>query len=106
MLLAAVLLVLALWQGQLVWHRYVSPEEALAMRGSVQVMGTLAVVGEEKIMLVGADGTSIELSLPERDRLRAESGLQVVAIGRVTEGRLLVNRLLYKCPGKYEREGG
>lgn len=101
-LLAAVFIAIAIWQGGSSIQRYATPADALARGGRVQVMGTLAELNEG-YYVVGESGDKINLNKSIGKNLRFDPGQQVVAIGVVRDSALLVERLLYKCPSKYER---
>ena len=101
-LLVAVFLAIAIWQGGTSIQRYATPADALTRGGRVQVMGTLAV-SNEGCYVVGGAGDLVMLDISTVKNLRLDHGQPVVAVGRVREGAILVERLLYKCPSKYEQ---
>lgn len=89
---------------------YVTFEQAKALKSTVQVKGTLAADG---IVSVG-DGKFIKFML--RDDAGEEAavvyrggkpeGLEqatgIVAIGKYNNGQFLADKLLVKCPSKYQ----
>lgn len=91
---------IALWQGSTSIHRYASPTGAIEKGGRVQVMGRL-MASAEGYAVVGEKGDRIMLDTTAKE-LRLDPGNQVVAVGVVRQGQLVVERLLYKCPSKYE----
>jgi len=101
-ILIAVFAGIAIWQGGASFSRYSTPADALARGGRVQILGTLWDDGKE-FAIRGKLGDEILLDIKTGFALRLESGKEVVAVGVVQEGRLRVERLLYKCPSKYEK---
>lgn len=101
-ILVAVFISIAIWQGGSSIQRYATPTDALARGGRVQVMGTLTESSEGHYV-VGGDGDKVRLDISTVKNLRLDPGQHVVAIGMVQEGAIFVERLLYKCPSKYER---
>lgn len=97
-----VFLALAIWQGSSSLHRYVTPAEALRGNGMVQVVGTV-IVSDTGAYLLGDDGIKLPLAFSQNGNVRLESGKHAVALGMATNGTLKVDRILYKCPSKYER---
>ncbi|MDP3488286.1 MAG: cytochrome c maturation protein CcmE [Bacillota bacterium] len=101
-LLVAVFIAIAIWQGGSSIQRYATPADALARGGRVQVMGTLAESSEGHYV-VGEAGDKVKLDNSSVKNLRLDPGQQVVAIGTVQDSAIFVERLLYKCPSKYEK---
>jgi len=101
-LLVSIFVAIAIWQGGSSIQRYATPADALARSGRVQVMGTLTLSAEGYYVVEGA-GVVVKLDISNAKNLRLDPGQQVVAIGMVRDSAILVDRLLYKCPSKYEQ---
>lgn len=88
---------------------YVSFAKARATVGTVQVKGILsaAEIRESAGLLTFslADGGGDTLSVAYRGikPQGIEQAESIVAIGRYIEGRFVAERLLVKCPSKYQR---
>jgi len=89
---------------------YVSFEEARSARGVVQVMGSLDKtsdkydVGTQELSfdLVDDRGGRIPVAYRGTRPANFKDAISIVAIGRYREGRVDAERLLVKCPSKYQ----
>ena len=89
---------------------YLSFDEAKKSRGVVQVMGALdkqsdrydAKAEELGFDLVDADGRAPARRVPRRRPGNFKDAISIVAIGRYHEGRIEAEKLLVKCPSKYQ----
>lgn len=95
---------------------YVSFDQALASSSAVQVAGRLKpgshlmdeTTGRLSFVLLDEDGRRLEVHYWGRIPGNFHDADQLVAIGRVNDGVLEAERLLAKCPSKYEaaHDGG
>ena len=89
---------------------YLSFDEAKKARGVVQVMGALdkqsdkydAAKEELSFDLVDAEGRRMPVSYRGIRPGNFKDAISIVAIGRYHEGRIDAEKLLVKCPSKYQ----
>lgn len=89
---------------------YVTFEEARSSRGVVQVMGGLDKTsdrydgGRQELSfdLVDERGGRIPIAYRGTRPANFKDAISIVAIGRFREGRVEAERLLVKCPSKYQ----
>ncbi|HEY7863653.1 MAG TPA: cytochrome c maturation protein CcmE [Thermoanaerobaculia bacterium] len=89
---------------------YLTFDEARHSDGVVQVMGGLdkesvrydAAGGRLLFSLVDETGGRMPVSYPGTRPANFQDAISIVAIGRHTEGRIEAERLLVKCPSKYQ----
>ena len=89
---------------------YLSFDEARKAKGTVQVMGALDK--ESDRYDTASQELSFDLLDPKGGRLRVanrgtkpgnfKDAVSIVAIGRYTDGRIEAEKLLVKCPSKYQ----
>ena len=92
---------------------YVSFETARRAQGSVQVMGKLdkssiryGAVGALDFVIVDGVGDSLPVSFVASRPANFDQAVQVTAIGHY-DGRVFqADRLMLKCPSKYQGGGG
>ena len=93
---------------------YVDIAEARTARGSVQVKGLLdpeasapAQVGKEFVFgLVDEAGEKLEVHYHGTEPDQFRSAHHIVAVGSYKDGAFEAERLLIKCPSKYEKMKG
>jgi cytochrome c-type biogenesis protein CcmE len=108
--LAAAFVVLGVTAFQKTLTPYVSFDEARKARGVVQVMGSLDKesdrydTGREELSFDIVDKAGAKLPVVYRGIKPAnfKDAISIVAIGRYREGRIDAERLLVKCPSKYQ----
>ena len=89
---------------------YLSFDEAKKARGVVQVMGGLDKTsdhydsGKEELFfeLLDADGRRMPVVYRGIKPANFKDAISIVAIGRYREGRIEAEKLLVKCPSKYQ----
>ena len=89
---------------------YVSFEEARKARGAVQVMGALdkesdrydTTTQELSFDLTDDKGGRIRIAYKGTKPANFKDAISIVAIGRYTQGRIEAEKLLVKCPSKYQ----
>ena len=89
---------------------YVTFDEARKARGAVQVMGSLdkqsdrydTVRQELAFDLLDADGRRMPVVYRGIRPGNFRDAISIVAIGRYKEGRVEAEKLLVKCPSKYQ----
>jgi cytochrome c-type biogenesis protein CcmE len=89
---------------------YLSFDEAKTARGVVQVMGGLDKTsdrydsGKEELFfeLLDADGRRMPVVYRGIKPANFKDAISIVAIGRYREGRIEAEKLLVKCPSKYQ----
>lgn len=94
---------------------YVSVEEARSAKGTVQVKGVLSprasaphMEGESFVFTLMDEESHEELLVRYAGEKpdQFDEAHHIVAIGKYAEGELAAEKLLIKCPSKYEREKG
>lgn len=89
---------------------YLSFEEARKSKGVVQVMGALdkesdrydTASQELSFDLLDASGGRIRVSYNGTKPGNFKDAVSIVAIGRYADGRIRAEKLLVKCPSKYQ----
>ena len=89
---------------------YLSFEEARKARGVVQVMGALdkesdrydTASQELSFDLLDAGGGRIRVAYNGTKPGNFKDAISIVAIGRFSQGRIQAEKLLVKCPSKYQ----
>jgi cytochrome c-type biogenesis protein CcmE len=89
---------------------YLSFDEAKKARGVVQVMGALdkqsdrydATREELSFDLIDDKGGRMPVAYKGIKPANFKDAISIVAIGRVHEGRIEAEKLLVKCPSKYQ----
>lgn len=108
----AVCLVVAVYSLKSSLTPYVSFEEARASGRTVQVAGALVEgslefnknKNEYSFTLSNPEGDTIHVSTQETLPSNFQQSTTVVAIGDYHAGAFVAERILVKCPSKYERE--
>ena len=89
---------------------YVSFEEARKSRGVVQVMGSLDKTSDQydtakeelRFDLLDASGQRMPVSYRGIKPGNFKDAISIVAIGSYRDGRIQAEKLLVKCPSKYQ----
>jgi cytochrome c-type biogenesis protein CcmE len=108
--LAVVFLAVGLTSFKATLTPYVSFDVAQKTSGSVQVMGKLSpgtdrydsASQELTFSIVDEHGRSLPVSYRGIKPANFKDALSIVAIGRYEQGALHAERLLVKCPSKYQ----
>lgn len=108
--LAAAFVALGLTAFQKTLTPYVSFDEARKSRSTVQVMGALdkqsdrydTTREELSFDLVDAGGSKLPVVYRGIKPANFKDAISIVAIGRYTRGRIDAEKLLVKCPSKYQ----
>ena len=109
-LLAVAFVGLGLTAFQKTLTPYVGFDEARRSRGTVQVMGALDKTSDRydtnnqelSFQLVDPKGGRIPVAYRGTRPANFKDAISIVAIGRFDEGRLQADKLLVKCPSKYQ----
>ena len=109
----ALFAVYALMEFSASLNPYVSFAEAKASKSTVQVKGTLVKATETityeaqqlHFFLLDESGDKVPVAYhgPKPDNF--EHADSIVAIGKYKDGQFQADKLLVKCPSKYERKG-
>ena len=89
---------------------YVTFEEARRAKGTVQVMGALDKTSDRyhtgsqelSFQLVDPKGARIPVAYRGTRPANFKDAISIVAIGRYESGRIEADKLLVKCPSKYQ----
>ena len=108
--LALAFVVLGLTAFQKTLTPYLTFEEARKSRGAVQVMGALdktsdrydTSVQELSFDLVDEQGRHLPVAYRGTRPANFKDAISIVAIGRFQDGRIQADKLLVKCPSKYQ----
>ena len=108
--LAAAFVVLGVTAFQKTLTPYLSFGEARKARGTVQVMGSLdkqsdrydTEKGELSFEIVDASGSKMPVIYRGIKPANFKDAISIVAIGRYSAGRIDAEKLLVKCPSKYQ----
>ena len=111
-ILALGFVVLGLTAFQKTLTPYLSFEEARKAKGTVQIMGALdkesdrydTANQELSFDLLNEKGGRIRVSYRGTKPGNFKDAVSVVAIGRFTSGHIEAEKLLVKCPSKYQGE--
>jgi cytochrome c-type biogenesis protein CcmE len=108
--LALAFVVLGLTAFQKTLTPYLSFDEARKAKGIVQVMGALdkesdrydTTSQELSFDLLDASGRRIRVAYNGTKPGNFKDAVSIVAIGRFSQGRIQAEKLLVKCPSKYQ----
>ncbi len=89
---------------------YVSVAQARQSSGKVQVKGKLvagslqmdAVQRETRFTIEDAQGDRLPVVHPKLAQGNVEQATEIVAIGQMQGGVFIAEKILYKCPSKYQ----
>ena len=113
------LLILVLFAGYAVWQftsavtPYVSIAQAQSAKSTVQVKGLLDLGARNPHMengffvfgLQDEEGSSFEVRYKGSEPDNFAQAYHIVAIGKYQDGAFYADKLLIKCPSKYEQKG-